>query len=329
MVGFQNCAGFVWLSPMLQQRQPGEKLAGPRRGVVCMAKKRKAKKSKTGGSNPAPKAGKPDLSLGDNGKPPPQMSSGAKLDPEMVKLAGQGEALDISIVSPPPDSASSMEAGEDFNPKPDAMDFQGPLSPDEYTNKSKRPSKRRRRRRSKKKVEDPVAVDDTSAMSGTVEASVKQLTSSFAMNKESLKEQIQVDPDFVMSQKDAIGDYDLAASFLGRGSKSEEFGYILPYLQTGHMVGLGVVLLTANIYYPGFPLTQLSEEVREGLRRGLLLIYAFNAVLAVLTYFECQKRRQPWTFWVPKVLLLGGLAFNELRDNIPVIVDKQESGDSE
>mmetsp|Transcript_4902 Transcript_4902/g.21096 ORF Transcript_4902/g.21096 Transcript_4902/m.21096 type:complete len:150 (-) Transcript_4902:1508-1957(-) len=149
------------------------------------------------------------------------------------------------------------------------------------------------------------------------------------MNKESLKEQIQVDPDFVISQKDATPDYDLAASFLGRGSKSEEFGYILPYLQTGHMVGLAVVLLTANIYYPGFPLTQLSEEVRDGLRKGLLLIYAFNAVLAVLTYFECQKRRQPWTFWVPKVLLLGGLAFNELRDNIPLAAEERESGGSE
>mmetsp|Transcript_4900 Transcript_4900/g.21087 ORF Transcript_4900/g.21087 Transcript_4900/m.21087 type:complete len:328 (-) Transcript_4900:1412-2395(-) len=327
MVGFQNCVGFVGLSPMLQQRRPGERLTGHRQAVVCMAKRRKGKKSKSGGSSPAPKADKPTMPVGKSEKPSPQMRAEAELSPEMVKPAQPEE--EVSKVPPAAGAVPSMEAGDDFNPKPDTMDFQGPLSPDEYTNKSKKPSNRRRRRRSKKKVEDPVPVDLTSAEEGTVEASVRQLTSSFAMNKESLKEQIQVDPDFVISQKDATPDYDLAASFLGRGSKSEEFGYILPYLQTGHMVGLAVVLLTANIYYPGFPLTQLSEEVRDGLRKGLLLIYAFNAVLAVLTYFECQKRRQPWTFWVPKVLLLGGLAFNELRDNIPLAAEERESGGSE
>ena len=45
--------------------------------------------------------------------------------------------------------------------------------------------------------------------------------------------------------------YDFTARVLGRGTASQGGAYILPYLQSGHMLLLGVLLLASSISYPG------------------------------------------------------------------------------
>ena len=45
--------------------------------------------------------------------------------------------------------------------------------------------------------------------------------------------------------------YDNTARILGRGTASQGGAYILPYLQSGHMLLLGVLLLASSISYPG------------------------------------------------------------------------------
>ena len=45
--------------------------------------------------------------------------------------------------------------------------------------------------------------------------------------------------------------YDNTARILGRGTASVGGAYILPYLQSGHMLLLGVLLLASTISYPG------------------------------------------------------------------------------
>ena len=45
--------------------------------------------------------------------------------------------------------------------------------------------------------------------------------------------------------------YDNTARILGRGTASQGGAYLLPYLQSGHMLLLGVLLLASTISYPG------------------------------------------------------------------------------
>ena len=51
-------------------------------------------------------------------------------------------------------------------------------------------------------------------------------------------------------------EYDFTARVIGRGLPSKAGAYILPYLQSGHMLLLGVLLLCTLVSYPGFPLTE-------------------------------------------------------------------------
>ena len=52
--------------------------------------------------------------------------------------------------------------------------------------------------------------------------------------------------------------YDWTARLIGRGLPNKAGVYLLPYLQTGHMLLIGVLLLCSFVSYPGFPLTQVS-----------------------------------------------------------------------
>ena len=53
-----------------------------------------------------------------------------------------------------------------------------------------------------------------------------------------------------MERSDEVA-YDNTARILGRGTASVGGAYILPYLQSGHMLLLGVLLLASTISYPG------------------------------------------------------------------------------
>ena len=45
--------------------------------------------------------------------------------------------------------------------------------------------------------------------------------------------------------------YDNTARILGKGKASQGGAYLLPYLQSGHILLLGVLLLASTISYPG------------------------------------------------------------------------------
>ena len=62
--------------------------------------------------------------------------------------------------------------------------------------------------------------------------------------------------------------YDWTARFIGRGLPNKAGVYLLPYLQSGHMLLLGVLFLSSLISYPGFPLTEVRRTAR--LHAGLL-----------------------------------------------------------
>lgn len=130
--------------------------------------------------------------------------------------------------------------------------------------------------------------------------------------------EIEKDPDFMFQTGNPDGEYDLASAIIGTGSPNKQGVYVLPYLQSGHFLLLLTVLLCAFVYYPGFPLTELDDSLRNLLKAGLALTYAINAGLAVLAYKDAKKRGQPATFWAAKTAFLGNLAFNELRRNAPM-----------
>lgn len=118
------------------------------------------------------------------------------------------------------------------------------------------------------------------------------------------------------------GEYDLASAIIGTGRPNKQGIYLLPYLQSGHVLLLIVVLVCAFVYYPGFPLTELEENIREGLKKGLAATYVLNAALAVLAYRDAKKRGQPQLFWSLKTAFLGNLALRELRINAPLLKAK-------
>lgn len=64
--------------------------------------------------------------------------------------------------------------------------------------------------------------------------------------------------------------------------------YVLPYLQNSHLIGLLVILLCAYVYYPGFPLTELSDDTRNILQKGLLVTFTVNSVLCIQAYIDAK-----------------------------------------
>ncbi|CAN0346528.1 unnamed protein product, partial [Phaeothamnion confervicola] len=90
--------------------------------------------------------------------------------------------------------------------------------------------------------------------------------------------------------------YDMFASLLGEG-RGTFLGLPNSYLQSGHTVLLALCLLTAFVDYPGFPLTQLPQELREFLQRGLAVTYAINIAAAATSVGMARAVKQPWAFW--------------------------------
>lgn len=92
-------------------------------------------------------------------------------------------------------------------------------------------------------------------------------------------------------------------SFLGIGSGP---------LQVGHTFGALSVILCAFVEYPGFPLTNLPDQLRGALQGGLATIYLINAVLAVFAFMEAPSRNQPSILWGMKTFAVGGIAYDQL-----------------
>lgn len=157
---------------------------------------------------------------------------------------------------------------------------------------------------------------------------VRRLTSDFRMGSASAEDlllrEIEKDPDFLFQTGNATDEYDLTSALIGTGTPNKQGVYVNPYVQSGHVLLLVVILLCAFVYYPGFPLTELDIETTDWLKRGLALTYVFNLGLSFFSYREAKKRNQPPFFWAAKTAFIGGLAFSELRANAPTDEEKKK-----
>ena len=112
--------------------------------------------------------------------------------------------------------------------------------------------------------------------------------------------------------------YDYTARFIGRGLPNKAGVYLLPYIQSGHMLLLGSLLLSSIVSYPGFPLTEVPDAFRAILLQGLGITYLFNLGCAVYCGGIAEKKQEPVLFWRVKCFLLGGLALGELTEAVPM-----------
>ena len=112
--------------------------------------------------------------------------------------------------------------------------------------------------------------------------------------------------------------YDFFDRRIGKGLPNKAGVYYLPYLQSGHMLLLGVLLLCSLVSYPGFPLTEVPDAYRGPLLQGIGLTIGINALLAVYSRGIAEKKEEPVGFWFGKVLLFGGLALGELSEAVPM-----------
>ncbi|GJQ11725.1 hypothetical protein GpartN1_g3516.t1 [Galdieria partita] len=152
------------------------------------------------------------------------------------------------------------------------------------------------------------------------EDSIKTLTDNFKRRRDQFVQNLEKDPNYGLKRLDEDNSYDWAAALIGRGHANKKGFFLLPYLQSGHIVCLAVVLLCTFVYYPGFYLTELPESTREILRKSLVVVFLVNAILAAYAGWEAMRRNQPVVLWVIKCMFLGGLALNELQQNVPLIV---------
>lgn len=188
------------------------------------------------------------------------------------------------------------------------------------------PTESIRRRRRRRKSADATAGsnikinnnsgDEEDAPLSTDE--IDRLTTSYRKGGLELVRQIEVEPDFMFRSGQATGEYEFAAALIGTGRPNKQGVYVTPYLQTSHMILLGVILLGTFISYPGFPLTEGSPQVRAYCKIGLALTFLVNSLLAVYAYSEAGVRKQPRAFWCFKVFFLGNIALQELRSNAPI-----------
>lgn len=112
--------------------------------------------------------------------------------------------------------------------------------------------------------------------------------------------------------------YDQYARFIGRGVGDAKSGvFFLPYLQTGHLLLLTVLLLCSFISFPGFPLTTVPEEFKVLLRKGLAETFAINFFAAIFARGVAKAQDEPADFWFGKVLIFGGIALDELAIQVP------------
>ena len=111
--------------------------------------------------------------------------------------------------------------------------------------------------------------------------------------------------------------YDLLDKILGKGVANKADAFYLPYLQTGHVFMLLVLLLACSVTYPGFPLTQVPADYRELLQQGLAVTFVVNTGCAWYSRGVAAKKRESVWFWMVKCFLLGGLALGELVNAVP------------
>uniref|UniRef100_A0A7S0ZF87 Uncharacterized protein n=1 Tax=Timspurckia oligopyrenoides TaxID=708627 RepID=A0A7S0ZF87_9RHOD len=168
---------------------------------------------------------------------------------------------------------------------------------------------------------------DASLTAREVDDPVRRLTKRYKMGRKELMRKIEAEPDFMFQPEVAENEtYDLTAGILGSGRPSKSGTYFLPYLQSGHLLGLFIVLIATFIYYPGFPLTQLSDATRDQLQKALFIVFSVNGVLAIASLGEAKIRNQPMSFWFLKTLLFGGLSLNELQTSVkPVNENSKKS----
>lgn len=177
-------------------------------------------------------------------------------------------------------------------------------------------------RRKRKPRVAPTPVDDVPDDAPLSTDSIRRLTKAYRQGGDAAQElitEIEKNPDYMIQTGNPKGEYDLTSAIIGSGRPNQQGLYILPYLQSGHLLLLTIILVAANVYYPGFPLTEADEGVREGLKRGLALVAVANSVLAVFAYRSAKRRDQPAFFWALKTAFLGDLAFGELRRNAPMV----------
>lgn len=154
---------------------------------------------------------------------------------------------------------------------------------------------------------------------------IRELTRAYRLGSEGREElinELEKEPDFILQQASAAEDYDLTSAIFGTGKPNKQGIYILPYLQSAHLVLLSIALLVAFVYYPGFPLTESTDEVRQTFKNSLVVVFIVNSILSVLAYKSAGKRDQPQLFWAIKTFILGDLAFGELRRNTKIISDE-------
>ena len=111
--------------------------------------------------------------------------------------------------------------------------------------------------------------------------------------------------------------YDLLDKILGKGVANKADAFYLPYLQTGHVFMLLVLLLACSVTYPGFPLTQVPADYRELLQQGIVVTFAVNSGCAWYSRAVAAKKQESVWFWMTKCFLLGGLALGELVNAVP------------
>jgi len=150
------------------------------------------------------------------------------------------------------------------------------------------------------------------------DSAIANLTKAFRLSKEESLREIEKDPDYLFREEVmASGEkYDLLSAMMGRGRPNKQGTYVLPYLQSGHLILLGVVTVAILVYNPGFPLTDLEQADRDILSLGLKINFSINIVLSLWAWQAAKLRNQPKLFWVIKTIVLGGLALDELRSNV-------------
>ena len=68
----------------------------------------------------------------------------------------------------------------------------------------------------------------------------------------------------------------------------------------------------------GFPLTQVPDEYRALLLRGIGITFGINLLCAIYSRGIAAKKEEPVNFWFVKVALFGGLALGELSEAVPM-----------
>ena len=112
--------------------------------------------------------------------------------------------------------------------------------------------------------------------------------------------------------------YAWADRLLGRGLPNKAGAYYLPYIQSGHMLLLGVLFLCSLISYPGFPLTEVPDAYKSILLQGIGITFLINAGTAFYARGIAEAKGEPVLFWMFKCVVFGGLALGELAEAVPM-----------